>query len=114
AEHDELARQNFTVALKLYMTEQVYPADERVYEKVARPRFVREHRREPKDHHEVRRLMLREPTTQMWSSIARTLQETLWHTMGECVERQLPDLIARGKALTKAPLGSLTLDPGFV
>ncbi|MSO66082.1 MAG: class I SAM-dependent methyltransferase, partial [Alphaproteobacteria bacterium] len=114
AQHDELSRQNFTVTLKLYMTENVYPTDELVYEKVAKPKFIREHRREPKDHHEVRKLMLREPTTQMWSSIARTLQEVLWYNVGECVERQLADLNERGSALARKPLGSLTLDPAFV
>ena len=114
ARHDELSRQNFTVTLKLFMTENVYPADEVVYEKVAKPKFVRENKREPKNHHEVRKLMLREPTTQMWSSIARTLQETLWYQVGECVDRQIDDLKASGAALTRKPKGTLTLDPSFV
>ena len=35
ANPDELARQNFTVTLKLFMTEQVYPTDEFVYERKA-------------------------------------------------------------------------------
>jgi len=112
AVHDEHARQDFVVDLKIHMEEQVYPEDARVYEKKALPRFKKEKGRAPKNHHEVRKLMEREPSTQMWSAMARTIQEMLWDDVGESVERQLPDLIAKAKI--KKPIGSLTLDPDLV
>lgn len=111
AQHDELARQEFVVDLKIHMEEQVYPVDAAVYEKKALPAFKKEAGRAPRDHHEVRKLMEREPSTKMWSAMARTIQEMLWDGVGESVQRQLPDLIAR--AQIAKPLGSLTLDPSL-
>ena len=112
ADHDELARQNITLSMKMHMTETVYPGDELVYEHRAKPRFVRDHNRPPEDKTEVRHLMMEEPYTQMWSSIARSLQEILWDNTSACVERQLPELIdkARGNG---AALGTLRVDPDF-
>ncbi|MSO65789.1 MAG: class I SAM-dependent methyltransferase [Alphaproteobacteria bacterium] len=109
ANHDELARQNAVASIKIYMEDHVYPADKAVYERRVKPAFVRSNGRPPKDKHEVRKLMEREPTYQMWSSVARTLQEMLWDNVGACVERQLPDLIEKCR-VTK-PKGSLRLNP---
>jgi SAM-dependent methyltransferase len=115
ANHDELARQNATLGIKLFMTYNVYPGDEAVYEKKAKPRFVRDKGRVPKDKHEVRELMLREPYTQTWSSIARTLQEMLWYNMGECIDRQLPELKQKARAFESKAKGTLRLaGPDFV
>ena len=111
AEHDECAREHFVVDLKIYMEEDVYPVDAAVYEKKALPQFKKEHGRAPENHHEVRKLMEREPSTQLWSAIARTIQEMLWDGTGNTVERQLPDLISRAKIAE--PLGTLTLDPAL-
>ena len=108
AQHDELARQEFVVDLKIHMEEEVYPEDAAVYEKRALPRFTKQQGRAPKNHHEVRKLMEREPSTMMWSAMARTIQEMLWDGVGECVERQLPDLISRARVAK--PLGTLKLD----
>ncbi|MEK9946469.1 MAG: class I SAM-dependent methyltransferase [Alphaproteobacteria bacterium] len=109
AAHDELAREHFVVDLKIHMEEDVYPVDAAVYEKRALPRFKKENGRAPETHHEVRKLMEREPSTKLWSAMARTIQEMLWDGVGNTVERQLPDLIASSQV--KKPLGTLTLDP---
>jgi SAM-dependent methyltransferase len=109
ATHDEAARQNFVADLKIHMEEEVYPANRLVYEHRVRPAFYRQHQRPPRDRHEVRRAMERDPFCQTWSSIARVLQEMLWDNVGETIERQLPDLIGRAKV--EKPIGSLTLDP---
>ena len=109
ATHDELARQNFVVDLKMHMTDHVYPRDAMVYERRAKPVFMKTNGREPRDRHEVRGIMERESSNQSWSSIARTIQEMLWDVVGESVERQLPALIDRAKAGGTAG-GSLTLD----
>ena len=108
--HDEDARQQHILAFKCYMTDNVYPKDVHVYEKVAKPKFERENRRAPKDRHEVRKLMEQEFSYQWWSTIARTLQEQMWDNVGEIVERQLPSLISKAKAVEK-PKGTLKLNP---
>jgi SAM-dependent methyltransferase len=113
ATHDEHARENIIAAFKHFMSDNIYPNDELVYEKKAKGRFVKEHGREPQDCGEVHHLMMDEPYTQMWSSMARTLQEMLWDNQGEIVQHEMPRMQAEAQALTHAAKGSLTLDPDF-
>lgn len=109
--HDELARQRATLSMKLHMTYDIYPRDEDVYAAHTLPAFVKEHRRPPRDKTEVRHAMMREPTTQMWSAIARTMQEMLWYDTGAAIERQLGDLMLKARRLGEKPLGTLRLNP---
>ena len=111
ASHDEHARENITAAMKHHLSEHVYPYDELVYEKQAKPSFVKANGREPKDCGEVHHLMMEQPYTRMWSSMARTLQEMLWDNQGEIVERNKPRLTEAAARLAAEPKGSLTLDP---
>ncbi|MSO66083.1 MAG: class I SAM-dependent methyltransferase [Alphaproteobacteria bacterium] len=110
ANHDERAREQIVASFKIHMEDQVYPANGLVYEKKIKPAFTKQNGREPKDRHEVRKAMSSEPYYQMWSAIARTLQEQLWDNVGQCVERQLPALMEQAKVGRKTR-GSLTLDP---
>ncbi|MEW6299103.1 MAG: class I SAM-dependent methyltransferase [Thermodesulfobacteriota bacterium] len=110
ATHDELARQNFVQALKEHLATNVSPGNKVVYEKRAKPRFVREAKHAPRDRHEVRRVMKDEPYYQTWSALQRTSQEMMWEAVASSVERQLPDLITRAKQNGRT-LGSLTLNP---
>ena len=110
ATHDELARQNFVQSLKVHLATRVSPGNKTVYEHRAAPRFAREHRRPPKDRHEVRSVMRHEPYYQTWSTLLRTSQEMMWDSVNVSVERQLPAL--RDQAAAKRDtLGSLTLNP---
>jgi len=110
ATHDELARQNFVQSLKVHLATRVSPGNKTVYEHRAAPRFSREHRRPPKDRHEVRSVMQHEPYYQTWSTLLRTSQEMMWDSVNVSVERQLPAL--RGQVAAKRDtLGSLTLNP---
>ena len=110
ATHDELARQNFVQSLKVHLATRVSPGNKTVYEHRAAPRFSREHRRPPKNRHEVRSVMRHEPYYQTWSTLLRTSQEMMWDSVNVSVERQLPAL--RGQAAAKRDtLGSLTLNP---
>ena len=113
ASHDEVAREQFVATFKMHMEDNVYPADETVYRQRAEPEFARTNNRSPETRQEVRRLMEADPFFQMWSSVARNLQEMLWYNVGECVERQLPELIEKARTQTKNGRGSLTLDPGL-
>lgn len=110
ATHDEQARQNFVQSLKVHLATTVSPGNKAVYEKRAKPRFEREHKRAPQDRHDVRRVMKDEPYYQTWSTLLRTSQEMMWEAVGSSVERQLPQLIAQAKTNGKT-LGSLTLNP---
>ena len=110
ATHDESARQNFVQSLKVHLATRVSPGNKTVYEHRAAPRFAREHRRPPKDRHEVRSVMRHEPYYQTWSTLLRTSQEMMWDSVNVSVERQLPAL--RDQASAKRDmLGSLTLNP---
>ena len=110
ATHDESARQNFVQSLKVHLATRVSPGNKTVYEHRAAPRFAREHRRPPKDRHEVRSVMRHEPYYQTWSTLLRTSQEMMWDSVNVSVERQLPAL--RDQAATERDtLGSLTLNP---
>ena len=113
AGHDDHAREDITVSIKHFLSENVYPYDELVYEKKAKRRFVKKHGREPENSREVHRLMLDEPYTQMWSSMARTLQEMLWDNEGAIAWNNMARLQENAKRLAATPKGSLTLDPDF-
>ena len=113
ANHDELARQNVVAQLKMFMEDEVYPADRLVYETVVRPALKRDGK-EPVSKHDVRAAMRKNEHYQTWSSIGRTLQEMNWYNVGEIVERQLPGLIQDAKELSRDPIGSMQLDPTLV
>ncbi len=112
ATHDELARQNFMQSFAAHINNQMSPGNKAIYEKVAKPKFEREHQRPPKDRHEIRHLMQKESYYRWWGALRRTQQEMMWESVNSSVERQLPDLIERAKDKGDE-LGSLTLNPDF-
>ncbi|MSO64921.1 MAG: class I SAM-dependent methyltransferase [Alphaproteobacteria bacterium] len=95
ANHDELARQNFVASSRIHLWDAVHPGLKVVYDRMAKPAFERAHGHEPIDRHDVHRAMDPQPYYQAWSSLARTFRELHWDSIGESVERQLPDLIKR-------------------
>ncbi len=111
--HDAHAREDFIVELKLHMMEHAYPYDELVYEQRAKPKFIKEHGRPPENCDEVHTLMMDDTFTQMWSGIARNLQEMLWANEGEIAAQELPRLSPEARERSAKPLGTLTLDPKF-
>jgi ubiquinone/menaquinone biosynthesis C-methylase UbiE len=80
-----------------------------------KPRFVKQHGREPANRHEIRELMVSHPAFQTYASMQRVSQELLWDTVLDSVERELPRLTAQAESIAGAAsgtkLGSLTLDP---
>lgn len=112
AEHDELAQQRFVLALKQHVSAHVTAGNHAVYHHRVLPAFTRSEGRAPRNRHEVRRWMEREPYHQMWGSLMRLGQELMWDTIIESVDRQLDTLVA--KARRPRPIGSLRLDPAFV
>jgi ubiquinone/menaquinone biosynthesis C-methylase UbiE len=116
ANHDELARERFMITLRDLALRMNRDDNTVIYEKRVAPAFEREHGRPPKDRHEIRKAMLADPYTQMASVIRLVSQEMMWDAVGECVERQLPELVEKGHRLSdnNHKLGSLTLDPKLV
>jgi len=109
ATHDDISHQAFVTTMMNQMGSMM-PGNRVVYDHVVKPKFVRQHKREPNNVHEVRKAMLREPYTQYWSSFKRCAKEMQYMSVGPMVERQLPELIERAKP-RKSDLGTLSLDP---
>ncbi len=112
ANHDETAQQRFVLALKQHVSANVTAGNHAVYNHRVLPAFTRQEGRAPRNRHEVRRWMEREPYHQMWGSLMRLGQELMWDYILESVDRQLDDLVDRS-APKKGAGGSLRLDPAF-
>jgi len=109
---DELARQEFVQSLKLHIFRNLSPGNKVIYEKVAKPKFEREHQRPPQNRYEIRQAMEDEPYYRWTGVLKRISQEMLWDAVNTSVDRQLPELIERAKD-KGGELGTLTLDPNF-
>ena len=107
--HDEKARESFTMNLTGYLTQDVFPGTRTIFDVRVVPAFKRQHERLP-NRTETRHAMLRQPYYQMWSSLKRTNQEVLFDTVSEVVEHQLADITARSKISSPTAGGSLRLD----
>jgi ubiquinone/menaquinone biosynthesis C-methylase UbiE len=111
---DEAARQAFLNQIGKHVLNEVTPGNKAVYDKHVLPAFQRTHGRAPADRHEIRKEMVRQPYYQITSSFQRTIQEMMWNSVDESIQRQLPDLIATAKKIaTGKTKGSLRLEPGF-
>ncbi|MDZ8189749.1 MAG: methyltransferase domain-containing protein [Nostoc sp. ChiSLP02] len=109
---DELARQEFVQSLKLHIFRNLSPSNKVIYEKLAKPKFEREHQRPPENRYEIREAMEQQPYYQWTGVLKRISQEMLWDAVNTSVDRQLPELIERAQD-KGSELGTLTLDPNF-
>ena len=96
--HDERARFNFLAQLNSHLAANVLPGNARAYEARAKPAFAHEHGHAPRDRHEVRRAMLKDPHFQMWSALRRSSMELRQQAGREVVLRQLDSLNAAARA----------------
>ncbi len=113
--HDEEARQQYSQTVNLMIYSTIQPGNRAVYSNRVEPSFKKTHGRAPKDRREVRAEMMREPYTQMWSAIKVGQRDYRQDVLGECIERQLPELVGRARkaASSNRKLGSLMLDPNL-
>lgn len=109
--HDEASRQEFVNDFRVHLASKVFPGTFPTYFNRVLPAFIKTNGREPKDRHEVRRVMTKDPFYQLWSAMQRNSQEMIWDSVIDSVERQLPDLLEKAKSLNGK--GSLTLDPSL-
>ncbi len=108
--HDDESREFFAMDLAVYLRREVQAGTRAIFDSQIDPAFRRRHQRAP-NRTEARRALLRQPYYQMWSSLKRTDQEILFDAVGEVVERQLDELVAKSKHPRRKAGGSLKLDP---
>ena len=109
--HDEQARNDFVLGFRAYLAGQVAPSNKAIWAQRVGPKFVEEHGREPEDWREAGKAMKRDPSYQFWSCMQSRAQRMNWDNAIDSVERQLPELIDKAKALSGKTGGTLTLDP---
>ena len=111
-EHDERARQQFVLELNRYTQTNLAEGSRLTCEKRVEPELgidgpmSREQRRLLRDEIE------KKPLHQYWLSMMQIWQDLLWRYCGECVDRQLDDLVDRCRP-GENDLGSLELDPAL-
>lgn len=120
ATSEEASRQEFVKSFKLHLAHKIAPGNKIAFERNVAPRFLKEHGRAPKNRHEVRKEMAKEPTFRMWSALLRTSQEMMWNSVQVSVERQLSNLVEVAKKAGKKSAkrksgagGTLKLNPGL-
>lgn len=108
--HDEVARENAVRAMRFHVYAQVSAGTRGYFTNVVAPEFEKSHGRPLKERNEVRKVLQDKTYVQAHLSLQRSVQEVMWNTVVENIERQLPELNERAKACDRG-LGSLTLDP---
>ncbi len=111
---NEQARQDFLNQLGKHVLNEITPGNKAAYEKRVLHQMRKDLGRDPETRHEIRKAMVRDPYYQMTSSFQRTVQEMMWNSVDDTIQRQLPDLIATAKKIREGEtLGSLHIDPDF-
>jgi hypothetical protein len=100
ANHDERARFNFLANLNKHVAGTLGPGNRMAYEKRVLPAFVAEHGREPKDRHEVRKAMNKDPYHRFWSALKRNNMEMRQQNGRSLVLRQLDTLNNSARVLS--------------
>jgi SAM-dependent methyltransferase len=109
---DERGREAFLASMRKFLISDLYNGNQIAYERRQKPEFVARHGRAPESYLDVKSVMQDDPYYRAFSLLNRATQELLWDTVGESVERQLPDL--RRQAASVPPAGgSLRLDPAL-
>lgn len=110
ATHDEGAREDFCSSLRKMFTTELFPGTRAVYRNRLLPEFERKHGRAPESQREAAELMQTSFYYRGANVIGRAAQELVWDTVGESIERQLPELVERAKPKVGA-LGTVRTNP---
>lgn len=112
--HDEASRQEFAKSLKGYIQSALLPGLYPIYENQVKKQFEREHGRLPENRLDIRKGMVPNNYFRLYASINRIAQELLWESTNVSIERQLPALIDKAKALSASSNAQLIIPEGFV
>ena len=96
--HDQTERYNFLAHLNRHLATRVMPGVEAAYRHRVEPTFHKNHGREPKDRHEVRRSLGGEAIYQTWSALRRNAMEMRQQAGLSVVLPQLGRLLAKTRA----------------
>ena len=110
--HDEIARFNFLAHMNRHLSTRIMPGVKQAFDARVEPAFKREHKRDFRDRHEVRKTLLKDPAFQWWSALRRATMENRQQAGRWVVLRQAETLNAKARALTEAD-PRLKLDPGL-
>jgi SAM-dependent methyltransferase len=111
--HDERARQEFTKSFKGFIQSGLLPGLTPVYRTRVAKAFERDQGRPPADRRDIRAGMVKDLYFQHYAAANRIAQELLWESTNMSIDRQLPDLIEKAKALSAASPAKLDLPEGF-
>lgn len=106
--HDELARQDFALRLREFVAGDIVAGNEAIYHAEVEPKYVQSNGRKPRTRKEVRKAIEQHPFHQSWSSLNRTTQEIIWHSVQDSLDRQ--DEALNERINQDCDLGSLKLD----
>jgi ubiquinone/menaquinone biosynthesis C-methylase UbiE len=108
--HDELAEQQFVVALKTFIATEMDPVLRGIT--LAETQALSQPDGAQASLQQVRRRLERKQPYQNWVSAMRSAQELMWQAAGDCIDRQRAALDELARS---APaVGSVTTDPDFV
>jgi len=108
----EQARLDFAVAFKHLLGHPIKSALPHIYRERAEPAWAAQHGRAPESWQEVGEALSDTSAYRWWSALARAQQEYYVDVTSTVCERQLPELIERYRAISRAATcGTLTLDP---
>ena len=110
ATQDEFAREEFCASLRKMFTTELFPGTNDVYYRHVLPAFEAKHGRKPQSPQEVKRIMDENFYFRGSNIVGRAIQELVWDTVGESIERQLDDLNERAKP-KPGDLGTLRVNP---
>ena len=113
--HDEAARGGFMTTMRQATVAMSRVGQKTLYEGRVEPAFRKQQGRTPKNRHEIRKAMLRDPLGQMASELRLLAQEMKFEAVAASVERQLPGLVetARQMRMSNRRRGTLMLDPAM-
>ena len=112
ATHDEAARADFCASLRKKFTVDLFPGTRTLYDKALLPAFEAKHGRKPETAKEAAALLQSSFYYRGANAVGRAAQELVWDTVGESIERQLPELVERAKPKPGA-LGTVRTDPAM-
>jgi ubiquinone/menaquinone biosynthesis C-methylase UbiE len=110
--HDELARQQFVLALNRYVQSTLAEGSRRVCDARVVPELGLTGVQDPRDRQRLRRRMEEEPMHRYWLAMMQVWQDLLWRYTAECVDRQLDALVERCRPRA-GDRGTLRLNPDF-
>ena len=111
ATHDEQAMEDHFLAMRAWTNQNLDGLDRRLLDEVIVPEVEAKLGRKPKSSAEVRQALESHPLHQFWLTLALFYQDRIWLSLDSAIDRQYDDLAQAAAELTKAPKGSLQLNP---